>query len=90
MAEVKKRRVAVPGHMMQSINLDTADKLGRRESLVLAPRAPVEITEAQYRSREFQKLLARGYVVDLTAADERRKEIEARQAGAKASVIPAP
>lgn len=78
MSENKTRKITNPGRTLLSINLDTS-KNGSRESLVLAPRQVVELTEEQFNSREVRKLRDAGYVVDMTAAASRRKEREAQQ-----------
>ncbi len=49
--------------MMVVANLDTYNKKGKRESLYLAPNEIKELTDAQYKSDEVQKLLKVGYLV---------------------------
>ena len=64
-----------------AINLDTMSAGRKRESLHLRPRERRVVTMSQFNSRELQKLLdpKRGrckYLVDVTAAGERRKQRE--------------
>ena len=59
-----------------SINLDTMTADRKRESLCVAPRVQREVTDTQFRSRELQKLLKARFLVDVTAAGERRKQRE--------------
>lgn len=78
MSDFKVRKITNPGRTQLSINLDTT-KDGQRESLILAPRQVVELTEEQFQSREVRKLHGYGYITDMTAADARRKERVAQQ-----------
>ena len=59
-----------------SINLDTMSDSRKRESLNIPPRVQREVTDDQFRSRELQKLLKARFLVDVTAASERRKQRE--------------
>lgn len=59
-----------------SINLDTMSSDRKRESLNVPPRVQREVTAEQFRSRELQKLLGARFLVDVTAASERRKKRE--------------
>ncbi|HUU59213.1 MAG TPA: hypothetical protein VMZ50_06700 [Phycisphaerae bacterium] len=64
-----------------SINLDTMTADRKRESLHLRPRERRTVTLNQFNSRELQKLMdpKQGrcrYLVDVTAAGERRKQRE--------------
>ena len=59
-----------------SINLDTMSADRRRESVNIPPRSQREVTDEQFRSRELQKLLNAKYLVDVTAASERRRQRE--------------
>ncbi len=59
-----------------SINLDTMTASRKRESLFLPPRCECEVTDEQFRSREVQKLLKAKFLVDVTAAGERRRKRE--------------
>lgn len=59
-----------------SINLDTMSDSRKRESLNIPPRGQREVTDEQFRSRELQKLLGARFLVDVTAASERRKQRE--------------
>ncbi len=62
---------------MLHINLDTMNKQTRkRESLHLKPREVGTLTEEQWRSRRIQKLLNARFLVDKTAAHEKRKQRE--------------
>jgi hypothetical protein len=62
---------------MLHINLDTMDpKTRKRQSLHLKPREVGAITEEQWRSRRIQKLLKAKFLVDKTAAHEKRKQRE--------------
>ena len=66
-----KRKVMNISSGMQSVNLDTM-KNGKRESAHLRPREVVELSDEQFRSAELQKLVRARFVVDVTAAEERR------------------
>lgn len=59
-----------------SINLDTMSPERKRESLNVPPREQRVVTDEQFRSREVQKLLKAKFMVDVTAASERRKQRE--------------
>lgn len=59
-----------------SINLDTMSSTRQRESLCIPPRDQREVTDEQFRSRELKKLLKAKFLVDVTAASERRKQRE--------------
>lgn len=59
-----------------SINLDTMSSDRKREGLCVPPRVQQEMTAEQFRSREIQKLLKAKFLVDVTAANERRKQRE--------------
>lgn len=63
--------------MMCTLNLDTKNAKGIRESLVLQPRQRVEVTLSQFRSAEMQKLIGARFIVDVTAAHEKRAQREA-------------
>jgi hypothetical protein len=63
--------------MMCTVNLDTKNTKGIRESLILQPRQRIEITESQFRSAELRKLLDARFIVDVTAAHEKRAQREA-------------
>jgi hypothetical protein len=62
------------GHL--SINLDTMGASRKRDSLGIPPRHQVEVTDEQFNSRELQKLLKAKFLVDVTAASERRRKRE--------------
>ena len=89
MAGQKLREITNPGKTMLSFNYDTI-KNGKRESGILIPRQIMAITEEQFNSHEVRKLRARGLIVDMTAAEARRKQREAEQRGQAAPPIPAP
>jgi hypothetical protein len=65
-----KRRIMSISPRMVSMNLDTKAS-GSRESLHMAPKQIVEITEAQFGSAELQKLLAAKFIVDISATKRR-------------------
>lgn len=67
-----KRKLMCISPTMLSINLDTVDEGGVRESIILQPRKTREVWESQFRSRELQKLLSAKMIVDVTASEERR------------------
>jgi hypothetical protein len=73
-AEPKRRVMSVSPRMM-TMNLDTTAN-GRRESLHLAPKQVVEVTESQFRSMELQKLLGAKFLVDMTAAVAKRESFQ--------------
>lgn len=75
-----KRKYMNISPTMHSVNLDTCDAKGRRESLIITPRQVVEIYESQARSREFQKLVGAKFIVDVTAAGIKREQ-RAREMG---------
>lgn len=59
---------------MLCMNLDTVDEKGRRVALILMDREKTRaLTEEEYRSREVQKLVARGDLKDVSAIEARRK-----------------
>ena len=62
---------------MLHINLDTMNKKTRkRESLHLKPREVGTLTDEQFRSRRIKKLLDAKFLIDKTAAHEKRKQRE--------------
>jgi len=68
MAEVEpKRKLMSISPRQISMNLDTI-RGGRRESLHMASKQIVEISESQFNSAEVQKLLAAKFIVDITAS----------------------
>lgn len=73
------RKITNPGITMLSLNLDTSDAKGNRQSLILAPRQVIEVSDEQFQSRELQKLKGSGYIVDMTAAEDRRKQREVQK-----------
>lgn len=72
-----KKTIMSISPMMFTMNLDTKNAKGIRESLLLQPRQRIEITESQFRSAELQKLLGARFLVDVTAAHEKRAQREA-------------
>jgi hypothetical protein len=72
-----KKTIMSISPMMCTVNLDTKDAKGIRESLLLQPRQQKEVTLSQFRSAELQKLIGARFIVDVTAAHEKRAQREA-------------
>jgi hypothetical protein len=51
-------------------------KTRKRQSLHLKPREVGKVTEEQWKSRRIQKLLNAKFLIDKTAAHEKRKQRE--------------
>ncbi len=77
-APEKKRKIMSISPRMMTMNLDTVGPDGQRQSLHLAPKQQVEVTESQFRSTELQKLLGARFIVDVSAAVEKRLNEERR------------
>jgi len=75
---------------MLCVNLDTVDEKGRRVALILMDREKTrELSDEEYRSREVQKLVARGDLKDVSAIEARRKAAaEAAPAGGRLRMPP--
>jgi hypothetical protein len=56
----------------QVANLDTTRSNGDRESAIWIPRQEIELSDAQFNSREVQKLLGAKLLIDRTAMAARR------------------